>query len=81
MNDERLKHSAADYFAAQARLQPGQEYLHMIVVGQTAEWVTETILDLCARRFTERGAWSSLLPGPYPGEVMSIHTRRRRRRA
>ena len=58
---------------------PNQERLRVILIG-TSEGVTEAIHSLHRRGFAEAGSWSGLLPTANPNEVMSIHTRYRRRR-
>ncbi|MGV0029347.1 hypothetical protein ACFE35_30565, partial [Phormidesmis priestleyi ANT.L61.2] len=50
-----------------------QECLRILVIS-SREWVTETIHTLHSLKFAEVGAWSNLLPGANPGEVMSILT-------
>lgn len=55
---------------------PGQERLRLMVIGPPG-WVRETIHDFHSRGIANASSWSSLLPGPNPGEVMSILTRRR----
>jgi hypothetical protein len=54
------------------------EPLRVLVIGST-DGVTETIHNLHARGFAEVSAWSTLLPAPNPGEVMSILSRQRRK--
>ncbi|NJL38277.1 MAG: hypothetical protein HC899_17180 [Leptolyngbyaceae cyanobacterium SM1_4_3] len=58
---------------------PERERLRILVIG-SRDGVIETIHDLHRRGFAEVGLWSSLLPVPSSGEVMSILTRDRRRR-
>ena len=50
-----------------------------ILLISSSTWVTETTHDLHARGFADTNAWSSLVPGANPGEVVSILTRRRQR--
>ena len=59
-------------------LVPGQEQLRILLISSPT-WVTETTHDLHARGFADTTAWSSLVPGANPGEVVSILTRRRQR--
>lgn len=54
------------------------ESLRVLIIG-SAEGVTETIHNLHARGFAEASAWSTLLPAPTVGEVMSILSRQWRR--
>jgi hypothetical protein len=56
---------------------PKREAVRMLLLG-TPEGVREEINNLQQRGFAEAGAWSRLLPGLYPGEVMSIFIRYRR---
>ena len=60
-------------------LAPGQEQMRILLISSPT-WVRETIHDLHSRGFANAGDWSSLLPGANPSEVVSILTRRRRRR-
>jgi hypothetical protein len=53
---------------------PEREPLRILVIG-SRKGVIGTIHTLHRLRFAEVGAWSPLLPGPNPGEVMSILTR------
>ena len=48
-----------------------------VLVISSPDGVRETVHELHRRGFAQVGAWSKLLPGPNPGEVMSILTRRR----
>jgi hypothetical protein len=59
-------------------LAPGQEQMRILLISSPT-WVTETTHDLHARGFADTNAWSSLVPGANPGEVVSILTRRRQR--
>ena len=60
-------------------LAPGQEQMRILLISSPT-WVRETIHDLHSRGFANANDWSSLLPGANPSEVVSILTRRRRRR-
>ena len=60
-------------------LAPGQEQIRILLISSPT-WVTETIHELHSRGFANANDWSSLLPGANPSEVVSILTRRRRRR-
>jgi len=53
---------------------PDREPLRVLVIG-SRKGVTHTIQTLHRLRFAEVREWSPLLPGPNPGEVMSILTR------
>lgn len=53
---------------------PEREPLRILIIG-SRKGVIGTIRTLHRLRFAEVGAWSPLLPGPNPGEVMSILTR------
>jgi hypothetical protein len=53
---------------------PEREALRVLVIG-SRKGVTATIQTLHRLRFAEVREWSPLLPGPNPGEVMSILTR------
>lgn len=55
---------------------PDRESLRILVIG-SRQSVTSTIHTLHRLRFAEVREWSPLLPGPHPGEVMSILTRYR----
>ena len=59
-------------------LAPGQEQMRILLISSPT-WVKETIHDLHARGFADTNAWSSLVPGANPGEVVSILTRRQQR--
>ena len=59
-------------------LAPDQEQMRILLISSPT-WVTETTHDLHARGFADTNAWSSLVPGANPGEVVSILTRRRHR--
>ena len=59
-------------------LAPGQEQMRILLISSPT-WVEATIHDLHARGFADTNAWSSLVPGANPGEVVSILTRRRQR--
>jgi hypothetical protein len=59
-------------------LAPGQEQMRILLISSPT-WVTETTHDLHARGFADTNAWSGLVPGANPGEVVSILTRRRQR--
>ena len=61
-------------------LAPDQEQMRILLISSPT-WVTETIHDLHARGFADTNDWSSLVPGASPGELVSILTRRRQRRA
>ncbi|KAM3115221.1 hypothetical protein [Phormidesmis sp. 146-33] len=54
------------------------ERLLVLVIG-SSEGTIETIHNLYARSFAEVSDWSPLLPAPYPREVVSILSRRRRK--
>ena len=60
-------------------LSPGQEQMRILLIS-SPNWVRETIHELHSRGFANANDWSSLLPGANPSEVVSILTRRRRRR-
>ena len=60
-------------------LSPGQEQMRILLIS-SPNWVRETIHDLHSRGCANANDWSSLLPGANPSEVVSILTRRRRRR-
>ncbi|MBW4580897.1 MAG: hypothetical protein KME42_15125 [Tildeniella nuda ZEHNDER 1965/U140] len=51
-----------------------RESLRILVIG-SRQGVTGTIQTLHRLRFAEVREWSPLLPGPNPGEVMSILAR------
>ncbi|MGA7935125.1 MAG: hypothetical protein WCA35_16375 [Kovacikia sp.] len=51
-----------------------REPLRILVIG-SRRGVTSTIQTLYRLRFAEVREWSPLMPGPNPGEVMSILTR------
>ena len=53
---------------------PERESLRLLVIG-SREGVTNTIQTLHRLRYAEVREWSPLLPGPNPGEVMSILAR------
>ncbi|NJP08601.1 MAG: hypothetical protein HC866_03280 [Leptolyngbyaceae cyanobacterium RU_5_1] len=53
---------------------PDRESLRVLIIG-SRRGVTGTIQTLHRLRFAEVREWSPLLPGPNPGEVMSILTR------
>jgi hypothetical protein len=53
---------------------PNRESLRLLIIG-SRQGVTGMIQTLHRLRFAEVGEWSPLLPGPNPGEVMSILTR------
>jgi hypothetical protein len=53
---------------------PDREALRLLLIG-SRHGVVGTIQALHRLRFAEVGEWSPLLPGPSPGEVMSILTR------
>ncbi|XGV95164.1 MAG: hypothetical protein ACAF41_20745 [Leptolyngbya sp. BL-A-14] len=53
---------------------PDRESLRLLLIG-SQHGVTGTIQTLHRLRFAEVSEWSLLLPGPNPGEVMSILTR------
>lgn len=53
---------------------PDRESLRLLVIG-SRQGVIGTIQTLHRLRFAEVREWSPLLPGPNPGEVMSILTR------
>ena len=57
---------------------PGQEQMRILLISSPT-WVEATIHDLHARGFADTNAWSRLVPGANPGEVVSILTRRRQR--
>ena len=59
-------------------LAPGQEQMRILLISSPT-WVKATIHDLHARGFADTNAWSSLVPGANPDEVVSILTRRRQR--
>ena len=59
-------------------LAPGQEQMRILLISSPT-WVEATIHDLHARGFADTNAWSRLVPGANPGEVVSILTRRRQR--
>ncbi|UBF27745.1 hypothetical protein K9N68_07475 [Kovacikia minuta CCNUW1] len=51
-----------------------REPLRVLVIG-SRQGVVRTIQTLYRLRFAEVREWSPLMPGPNPGEVMSILTR------
>jgi hypothetical protein len=53
---------------------PDREALRILVIG-SRHGVNGTIQTLHRLRFAEVREWSPLMPGPNPGEVMSILTR------
>ncbi len=53
---------------------PDREALRLLVIG-SRQGVNRTIQTLYRLRFAEIQEWSPLMPGPNPGEVMSILTR------
>jgi len=57
---------------------PGQEQMRILLISSPT-WVEATIHDLHARGFADTNAWSRMVPGANPGEVVSILTRRRQR--
>ena len=57
---------------------PCQEQMRILLISSPT-WVEATIHDLHARGFADTNAWSRLVPGANPGEVVSILTRRRQR--
>ena len=59
-------------------LAPGQEQMRILLISSPT-WVEATVHDLHARGFADTNAWSRLVPGANPGEVVSILTRRRQR--
>lgn len=70
----------AELFELEALLEeedPEHERLQLLVISNR-DWVISTIYRLHHLRFAEVGAWSPLLPGPKPGQVMSILTKRRK---
>ncbi len=54
------------------------ERLLVLVIG-SSEGTIDTIHNLHARGFAEVSAWSPLLQAPYPREVVSILSRRRKK--
>ena len=58
----------------------GRSTLRVLLISDEAAFVNDTVYDLHDRGFAEVGAWSRLLPGPNPGEVMRVLTKRRLRR-
>ena len=54
--------------------QPGRDPLKVLIIG-SRQGVIGTIHTLHLLGFAEVGEWSPLLPGPNPGEVLSILTR------
>ncbi|WP_421657231.1 hypothetical protein [Leptothermofonsia sp. ETS-13] len=52
---------------------PERESLRILVIG-SRRGVTGAVQTLHRLRFAEVGEWSPLMPGPNPGEVMSILT-------
>lgn len=52
---------------------PSRESIKLLAIG-SRKGVMHFIHVLHVRGFAEAGAWSPLLPGPNPGEVMSILT-------
>lgn len=72
-----LSASEVSGFAIDATTQersPDREALRLLIIG-SRHGVVGTIQTLHRLRFAEVGEWSPLLPGPNPGEVMSILTR------
>lgn len=53
--------------------EPERESVRLLAIG-SRQGVTHVIHQLHKLGFAEVGAWSPLLPGPNPGEVMSILT-------
>ncbi|MGA7932550.1 MAG: hypothetical protein WCA35_03130 [Kovacikia sp.] len=53
--------------------EPERESVRLLAIGSRQE-VMSVIYKLHKLNFAEVGAWSPLLPGPNPGEVMSILT-------
>ncbi len=53
--------------------EPERESVRLLAIG-SRQGVTSVIHRLHKLNFAEVGAWSPLLPGPNPGEVMSILT-------
>jgi hypothetical protein len=53
--------------------EPRRETVRLLAIG-SREGVNNVIHRLHNLRFAEAGSWSPLLPGPNPGEVMSILT-------
>lgn len=53
--------------------QPNRETVRLLAIG-SRKGVLHVIHLLHVKNFAEAGAWSPLLPGPHPGEVMSILT-------
>jgi hypothetical protein len=60
-------------------LAPDQEQMRILLISSPT-WVKETIHELHGRGFADPNDWSTLLPGANPNEVVSILTRRRKRR-
>ena len=54
--------------------QPDRQPLRLLAIG-SRQAVIQTVHTLFLLGFAEVGEWSPLLPGPNPGEVMSILTR------
>jgi hypothetical protein len=53
--------------------EPGKESVRLLVIG-SRQGITNVIQTLHVLGFAEVGAWSPYLPGPHPGEIMSILT-------
>lgn len=53
--------------------EPERESVRLLAIG-SRQGVMSVIHKLHKLNFAEVGAWSPLLPGPNPGEVMSILT-------
>lgn len=54
---------------------PNRERIKVMVIG-SHKGVANTIQSLYSRGFAQISEWSPLLPGPNPGEVMRILTRK-----
>lgn len=60
---------------ASTELSPNRERIKVMVIG-SQKGVANTIQSLYSRGFAQINEWSPLLPGPNPGEVMRILTRK-----
>lgn len=53
-------------------LPPGKERLQVFLIGSSAKAIDIMIQNLQSVGYASTSEWSCLLPGPKPGQVMSI---------
>jgi hypothetical protein len=72
---EDLTHTSTVRFSVDTTVtsDPTRETVRLLAIG-SRKGVLHVIHRLHSLNFAEAGAWSPLLPGPNPGEVMSILT-------